>query len=403
MGKSTTIKHGIQGYDYVYVNMFESYGINSVFNNVLDISVRRIVEGLELLLERRIDKNTIIVMDEIQANPSALASLKSFKEDGQYKVIALGSNFGSLLLKKSKYSFPVGQITKLNMYPISFTEYLTATGNDFLLDSFKKSFKKLDISEILHEKLLSHFDKYISIGGMPEVVSAYINGEDIDTINQVKGELVDGYLADFGKFEYAIDNTKALNVIYKSIPRFLNKNNQKFIFSEVKYEYKQLKESFKWLQDNNYVILTPQINSISLPLIGNIKESSFKLFANETSLVLKQANYEPLKVIKEQDKVYYGFVMENYIATVIDKYHEVYTYRNKQTEIDFMYEMNGRVYAIEVKSGNNKRAKSLASLKKNNPNVVAIKASRANLQFGDVNSIPLYALDYMLKEKLFDL
>ncbi|MFV0499330.1 MAG: AAA family ATPase, partial [Bacilli bacterium] len=182
VGKSTTVKHCIQDYDFVYVNMFDTYGINEVFNENSDVSVKRIVEGLELLLERRITNDTIIVMDEIQSNPSALASLKSFKEDGQYKVIALGSNFGSFLLKKSKYSFPVGQITKLNMYPKSISEYLTATGNDFLLEALKTSIEKFDISELLHDKLLSNFDKYIAIGGIPEVVSDYIRGEYIDNI-----------------------------------------------------------------------------------------------------------------------------------------------------------------------------------------------------------------------------
>ncbi len=402
VGKSTTVKHCLQDYDYVYVNMFDTYGINTVFNENMDISVQRIVHSLELLVERKITNDTIIVLDEIQSNPSALASLKSFNEDGRYKIIALGSNFGSFLMQKSRYSFPVGQIYKLNMYPISFTEYLSATSNDFLLESFKDSIKAGKINEVLHDKLLMHFDKYISIGGMPEVVSTYISSEGVDDIEHIKGELVDGYLADFGKFEYAIDNTKALNIIYKSIPKFLNKDNQKFIFSEINYEFKQLKKSFKWLHDNNYVILVPQINSISLPLSGNEKESSFKLFGNETSLVLKQANYEPLKIIKEQDKVYYGFVMENYIATVMDKYQKIYTYRNRQTEIDFIYEMNSQVYAIEVKSGNNKRSKSLRILKERNEDVIAIKTSRANLYYGEVNSIPLYAIDYMLKHNLLN-
>lgn len=252
------------------------------------------------------------------------------------------------------------------MYPISYTEYLSATGNEFLLESLIHGLEEGEINPLLHQKLLAQFDQYITIGGMPEVVLSYIESGIVTELNQVKQDLVEGYLADFGKFEYAIDNTKALNVIYKAIPQFLNKDNQKFIFSEVNYEYKQLNNAFKWLHDNNYVIITPQINTINLPLVGNVRESAFKLFANETSLLLTQANYEPLKIVKQQDKIYYGFVMGNYIATVLSKYHDIYTYRKAKTEIDFMFEKSNKVYAFEVKSGNNKKAKSITVLKQTN-------------------------------------
>lgn len=158
------------------------------------------------------------------------------------------------------------------MYPISYTEYLSATGNEFLLESLIHGLEEGEINPLLHQKLLAQFDQYITIGGMPEVVLSYIESGIVTELNQVKQDLVEGYLADFGKFEYAIDNTKALNVIYKAIPQFLNKDNQKFIFSEVNYEYKQLNNAFKWLHDNNYVIITPQINTINLPLVGNVRE-----------------------------------------------------------------------------------------------------------------------------------
>lgn len=403
VGKSTTVKYCLKGQDYIYVNMFDTHHINDVFNELTDLSVNRIISSLELILERNISVDTILVFDEIQSNPSALASLKSFNEDGRFKVIALGSNLGSFLLTKSKHSFPVGQYQRLNMYPLSYVEYLNATGNSFLCDSFCKGIRNGEINDILHFKLLDLFDQYMTIGGMPEAVKSFLIDPDITAVDNIKHELVEGYLSDFGKFEYAIDNVKALNAIYKSIPMFLNKDNQKFIFSEINYEYKQLTKVFKWLQDNNYIVLTPQINTINLPLVGNVKESAFKLFSSETSLLLNQANYDVRKIIREKDQIYYGFVMENYIATVLSKYNEIYTYRKAKTEIDFIYQSKGQVVAIEVKSGSNKKAKSLQTLKQNNPDVIAIKLTRDNLSIGTINTIPLYAIDYILQNQLLDM
>lgn len=404
VGKSTVVKYCLKDYKYVYINMFDTPGIREVFSEHKDLSVSRIITELQILLGQEIDTDTIIAIDEIQSSPVGLASLKSFNEDGKYKVIALGSNLGSFLLHKTNYSFPVGQYSKINMYPISFTEFLNATQNNFFLQQLKSSLANGNISDILHKRMLEFFDIYMSIGGMPEVVKAYLQGEDSNQLELIKEELVNGYLNDFGKYEFAIENAKALNVIYRSIPRFLNKDNQKFIFSEINYEYKQLVNSFKWLNSNNYVHLVPQINSQSLPLIANAKDSQFKLFANETSLVMKQANYKPLTVLKERDKIYYGFVMENYIATVLNKYQTIYTYRKERTEIDFMYENDNQLYAFEVKSGGNTRSKSLNALKNSNPDVIAVKLSRNNLRIDSISNIPLYAIDYVLEEdKLLEL
>lgn len=133
IGKTTTVKYCLQETDHVCVNMFDTHNINDIWNENLDLSVDRIIGSLELLLSRNITQETVIIIDEIQSNAPALASLKSFKEDGRFKVIALGSNLGSFLLNKSRYSFPVGCITRIDMYPLSFQEFLIAKGEDFFI------------------------------------------------------------------------------------------------------------------------------------------------------------------------------------------------------------------------------------------------------------------------------
>lgn len=149
----------------------------------------------------------------------------------------------------------------------------------------------------------------------------------------------------------------------------------------------------------------PQINSINLPLIGNQKESSFRLFSNETSLLLAQANYEPNILIKEQDKQYFGFVMENYIATVLSKYQKIYTYRKKRTELDFLFENNGKLYIFEVKSGSNKKAKSIVSMKNkyNHSNAILLSRSELNIDT-DIKYIPLYLylINILLEMNILD-
>lgn len=403
IGKTTTVKYCLQGTDHVYVNMFDTHNINDIWNENLDLSVDRIIGSLELLLSRNITQDTVIILDEIQSNAPALASLKSFKEDGRFKVIALGSNLGSFLLNKSRYSFPVGCITRIDMYPLSFQEYLIAKGEDFLYEKLKDAINTKSINQLLHIKCLELFDLYTIVGGMPEIVKMHLQGSNFSQLNVEKSNICNDYRNDFGKYEYAIDNTKALNAIFQSIPNFLNKDNKKFIFSEVGYEYKQLRESFKWLLDNNYIIYVPQINSINLPLIGNQKESSFRLFSNETTLLLAQANYEPNILIKEQDKQYFGFVMENYIATVLSKYQKIYTYRKERTELDFLFEKNGKLYIFEVKSGSNKKAKSIISMKNkyNHSNAILLSRSELNIN-NDIKYIPLYLIDILLEMNILD-
>lgn len=399
VGKSTVIKHCLKDTDSVYINLFDTPGADTIFS---DISVSGIISRMEVVLERKISTGCIIVIDEIQSIPAAVAAIKSFNEDNNYKLVVLGSNFGSFILNKSKYSFPVGQYKKIQMYPLSYFEFAHAYGKSFLCDTLLTQLNKGQVDDVLHQKHLDLFDKYIAIGGMPEVVKGFLSGLSLDELEAIKSNLIDGYLMDFGKYEFAIENTKALNVIYKSIPQFLNKDNQKFIFTEINYEYKQLVNSFKWLDDNNYIIKVAQINNINMPLIAQVKQSSFKLFNNEVSLLIKQANYDPFTIIRQQDKVYYGFVMENYIATVLSKYSEIYTYRKSSTEIDFMYENNNRIYALEVKSGNNTKAKSLRAFKDKHPHAYAIKLSRNNLSLGDITTIPLYAIDILLASKMLD-
>lgn len=400
VGKTTTIKHCLNNTDYIYVNMFDTQGINDIFNENLDISVDRIIFNLSIMFSREITLNTVIVLDEIQANPAAMASLKSFNENKKYKVIALGSNLGSFILQKSKFSFPVGQIKILNMYSISFSEFIKAKGERFLFDKLISGIKEKNIDRLIHLKMLELFDEFMIVGGMPEVVSKYIKSSDISKIEEIKDNLIVGYLNDFGKYELNNTSSKRLNVIYSSIGQFLNKDNQKFIFSEVKYEFKQLEKALIWMQSNNYLIITPIISSLNLPLSQHEKISSFKLFSSETSLLLRQSDYNPYEIIKQKDKIYYGFMMENYIATVLNKYNKVYNYRKNKLEIDFICAFNNKTYAFEVKSGNNTKSQSLKSLKNTTPDISAIKLSRNELSFGNIMNIPLYVIDILFEEKL---
>lgn len=388
IGKTTVVKNTLSEMDYVYISCTDVDNIAEIFNSG---SVPQIINNLEVLFERIITKETIIVIDQIKVSDEVYKSLMYFKEDGNYKMILVATEIMSS--NDEEFYIP------LHMYPLSYIEFAIGIGKTFI---FQKLIEELEfgyISDPLHNKHLEIFDLYMLIGGMPKVVKTYIENKDINELVNVKLSILDNYLADFTKDEL---RSKAISNTYNSIPYFLNKSNQKFMFSEISYEYKQLKTPIKRLEDNHYVIKVPQISTLNLPLNSNLKASSFKLFSSETSLVTSQAGYDLFKSIKYKDSVYYNLVLENYIATVLSKYYDIYTYKNAKTEIDFIYENNNNLYAYTVKVGNNPKAKSLMAFKDKHLNAYAIKLTRDNLKLGNISNIPLYAIDIILKTDSMD-
>lgn len=395
VGKTTLIKKVAEDYgDYVYVNLEQRPDISDLFNDSLDIAY--IIMQIELLLASPITKDTLIIFDEIQSKPRAITSLKYFAEDSDYKVITTGSNLGVTLFETDS-SFPVGKVDILNMYQLNFLEFLENTGNERLKDFLSTLSPNYKISDTIHELLLKQFDVFIELGGYPEVIMTYLELGYLEAI-QTSKKLLLAYKTDITKYA-DINLTTRIRHIYDEIPAMLQQDNQKFRHTKIdKYGYKNLEYPMHWLVESGMVQLVHKVESAIIPLSSHIKENSFKALSNDTGLLLRQANYSSVNLKDQNEKIYFGLIIENYIGNVLSKYtNKLFYYHRNTTEIDYLFQLGTKVIPIEVKSGTNTKAKSLNVYQSLYNPELAIKVTRNNYSINqNFTNVPLYLFEIYL-------
>lgn len=399
IGKTTSIKHYLESsnVDFIYINFENNKDICNLFQENLE--PKRIVE--ELLLKFSKNNVDILFFDEIQECPNALTSLKYFSEDSNVKVIASGSLLG-MTLKKEHSSFPVGKVTRMYMYPMSFVEFLKATNKSKLVTEIERLSINSNISTTLHNMLLKEFDLYLNVSGFPKSVESYNNTNNLQSCKEIVSNIRKDYLDDMTKHVSNVDGTKIKN-IYNSIDGMLLNENQKFKFSVVdKQGYKRLDVAFDWLRSsylvNSVYKLSPK--TLILPLHLHIKDNEFKLYTNETTLLMNRYDYYMSGTLNKNDNIFKGIVYENYMSSILNKYfEELYYYHNRNTEVDFVIELNSQIIPIEVKSGKRVVSKSFNFFIEKHKIKKAIKISRLPLSKGKVvTNIPVYLIDQLLKQ-----
>ncbi len=402
VGKTYIIKEfGKNEYKQTLYLIFEEDRLlNSFFTQ--NLSPESIVKSLEIYMDTRIiPQDTLIIMDEIQVSGGALNSLKYFHEKfPEYNIIAAGSLLGIVLM--SETTFPVGQVNLVEMFPLSFLEFIEALG----FDSYASLISNLDYEAVIlqpfHEKLVELLKLYYIIGGMPEAVTTYINTSQLETVRRRQHEILKTYTYDFAKHANAIDIPR-LNLVWESIPKYLGKENKKFVFSKLKegargrdYEY-----SLVWLNAAGLIYFSYNVNKPQFPL-KHYKESAFKVYYHDTGLLGAASNLPP-KVLLEQNKLFIEFngaLVENFAAQELRVLgaEELYYWTNRQgkAEVDFLFESYPGIFPLEVKAGINLKSKSLQSYNdKYNPNLL-IRSSLQNLKRDDKSlNIPLYALSQL--------
>lgn len=396
VGKTTTIKKVLEEYDYIHINLFEQRQMGEIFNETNDLDINTLIGELEDYFNREIKEDTIIFIDEIQVNYIAFACLKTFNEAKRNKVIVSGSNVTPSLFAGSNVAYPVGQFIRLDMHPISFSEFLRANDNQFLLSRLIDGLQKRNISLSSHKNGLEQFDLYLQLGGMPNVVVSYLQGRDY---NEVQTNLYDNYVNDFAKYAEEKD-IKYLKAIYENIPANLGKQNQRFVLSQLGYNNQLLADAIEWLSLSRMAIFSYKVKSIRNPLSVVVKPSFFKLFINDTGLLVNKQSYNVAKHARQVDDIYLGEICENYIATVLIKYMDQLTYYEDNYEIDFVFYRKNKLIALEIKAGNNTKAKSLTAFTNKFAPDYSIKLSRNELAFNKFTNIPLYALDLILENEI---
>ena len=378
-----------------YLSMDQNPRLEAVFSQDFDID--RIVEALHIESQMPIDENTLLIFDEIQEIPLALQSLKYFQERRpELPILAAGSLLGVAM--HSGISFPVGKIQLVDMFPLSFLEFLDAIGNEELALLIRNA--DFQMMKVFRDKLTLLLKQYFFLGGMPEVVQGFIENRDYNRARKIQKDLVRLYEYDFSKHTSGITSER-LRLVYNSIPVHLGKENKKFIYGHLRSgaRSKDYEDSIQWLVDSGLVVRVPRVSKAGLPLSGYADPSAFKLFLNDVGLLSAMCDLD-VKTLLEGSQIfeeYKGSLTEQYVLTQLIselKLNPFYYSEERATaEIDFLVQLAGNVIPIEVKAAENLQAKSLkVYAEKYKPGYV-IRTSLSDYREEDwLINLPLYAI-----------
>ena len=393
VGKTWLMKEfGRLAYDsFVYFNFDEEEELKSIFE--ANKNPQRIVELLSLIAgEKILPEKTLIIFDEIQECPPALNTLKYFKEKANdYHVIAAGSLLGTLLATPKSY--PVGMVNLLDIYPMTFDEFLDAT--DPILYTYYESIQKeQDIEEIFHNRLLDAFNNYLIIGGMPECVSSWVKYKDPAKIREIQRELIEVYENDFSKHNGKVNSGRIL-MVFRSIVSQLAKPNEKFIYGAVRQgaRGRDFEEAIEWLVSAGMLNRVYNVGKMEHPLTAFDKLDQFKLFLFDTGLLKYMAGIDNSAILLKTDYQFKGPLTENYVLQQLRGQFEVEPryYADKNSEIDFVLQYGTEIIPVEAKGGEDKSAPSFKRYIAQNQPKHALRFSRRGYRKdGAITNLPLY-------------
>jgi predicted AAA+ superfamily ATPase len=398
-GKTYLLKaFGKAEYDsLIYFNFEEDPNLKGFFSG--RVRPVEIVENLSLYAGRKIRPALdLIVFDEIQASDGALKSLKYFFEDApEYHIAGAGSLLGISL--SGPGAFPVGKVNFLDLYPMTFMEFLSATGSDPLRQYISKISDIAPLPEPFHRELISKLRTYYFTGGMPEAVDHYATTNELLEVRKIQKEILTAYALDFAKYASAPDIPK-LGMIWDAIPSQLAKENKKFVFSLLRKSarIRDFENSIEWLEKSGLILKSFRISTARQPLSAYREANIFKIYALDVGLLGAMTKIDPPVVI-QGDRVfreYEGALVENFVANQLRATHdmELHYWQSAGTaEVDFVGEYGNKILPLEVKAGVNPKSKSLQSFdKKYNPPVL-VRTTLLNLKKEErLINIPLYAI-----------
>lgn len=400
VGKTYILKDfGSKYYDNVaYFNFDHDDGLASLFLNTKD--PKRIIEQLSLVNGKKINPvSTLIIFDEIQECPNALNSLKYFCEEArEYHVVCAGSLLG---IRLSKTSFPVGKVDFLNLYPMTFSEFLIADDSENLVEVMRKTSEIVNIPKIFEDELIEKLKTYYIVGGMPEVVYSWVNDKDIEKVNKIQHNILSAYENDFSKHTDASEANK-ISLIWNGIPSQLSRENKKFVYQVVKEgaRAREYEGALNWLNDANLITKCYLVNKCAFPLKAYYDLSAYKIYMNDVGLLRRMSNLDSSIILKENKLLeeFKGAFTENYVANVLnylfDEAPNYYTF--DRNEIDFVIQKNNKIIPIEVKSDKNTNHNSLTKYNTKNDNEISLRFSLNNLsKDGKIVNIPLYFIEYI--------
>lgn len=372
----------------VYVNFEENPALQSMFTTDFDID--RIITVLQIHAQTSIrPDDTLIVFDEIQEADRGVNSLKYFCENApHYHVIAAGSLLGMGL--HGGASFPVGKVDFLDLRPLSFFEFLLALSESELVTTLQE--RNWEVIALFAERLKEYLRYYFYIGGMPEVVDAFVQTRDWQLVRHIQYRILNSYEGDFSKHA-PHETVPRIRMVWQSIPSQLAKENKKFV-------YGVLRQGAKWLVDCGLLLKSHRVTKPGMPLLAYQELSVFKLFLHDVGLLGAMAGLD-VRTIIEGDAIFTEFkgaITEQFVMQQLrlssERIIAYWTNERSTSEVDFLVQEEGMVIPIEVKSGNTVKSKSFRFFCDQYKPVRALRAS-LNMYHEEswMTHLPLYAID----------
>ena len=393
VGKTWLMKEFGRNYykSFVYFNFDEEDELKSIFET--NKNPQRIIELLSMIAGEKIyPLDTLIIFDEVQECPEALNALKYFKEKAnEYHVIAAGSLLGTLLAKPKSY--PVGMVNLLDIFPLTFEEFLEATDAP-LFAYYEGIHKEEQIEEIFHNRLLESYNNYLIIGGMPECVSSWLKHKDPAKIAQIQRELIEVYENDFSKHNGKVNSGRIL-MVFRSIVTQLAKSNEKFMYGAVREgaRARDFEEAIEWLVSAGMLNRIYNVSKLEHPLSAFDKLDQFKLFLFDTGLLKQMAGIDNSAILLKSTYQFKGQLTENYVLQQLRGQFDVMPryFSNRNGEIDFVLQCGMEIIPVETKGGEDKSAPTFKKYVADNHPQYAVRFSKMGYRKdGNITNIPLY-------------
>ena len=360
----------------IYIDFHEQEQLCALFAGSLSVDYLTMAISASVPGAQFVQKQTCLVLDEIQNCPRARSSLKFFMQDGRYDVICTGSLLGvsgyksaDQIKAEDQATIPVGAETIVEMYPMDFEEWLWANGiNQQVLDFLRKSLQEeTSITGDIHQRLRQLLLEYVVVGGMPEAVKTFFVTHDMNQVCQVQRHILNGYRDDMIKYARAEDKPR-IRECFDSIPRQLSKDNKKFTYSLVRKggRSKEYISCLQWIEDAGIIRRCYNLQMPELPLSGNSIQDCFKVYMADTGLLVSMLDDGTQGDILQGNLwTYKGAVYENLVADILGKMGRKLYYYQKESglEIDFVMRYKGECTLLECKAntGNAKSVKTILS------------------------------------------
>ncbi len=380
-----------------YVTFDRNENLQKAFTDYTN--VKELLTKIEIEAQTKVTADdTLIIFDEIQECPDAITSLKYFQEKmPELHIIVAGSLLG--LSHHNGTGFPVGKVNFMTLYPMSFKEFLNANGEELLVEAINEN--KFDTISTFSSKLINYLRYYYFVGGMPEVVQAFVENRDFNEVRKIQEEIISSYNSDFSK--HTDSNTaERIKMVWDSISSQLAKENKKFIYNAIKNgaRAKEFEIALAWLRDSGLVYKVTRISKPNLPIKSYEDIGVFKLYVLDVGILCALSKLSA-KAILEDNRIFTEFkgsLTEQYVLQQLKiNLSDIHYWTSKSyvAEVDFVTQIEDYVVPIEVKATTNLKAKSLQQYIKDYSPQKAVRTSLSDYKINEngLYDIPLYVIE----------